>query len=302
VRALHIVSKSDQKYCSNTYIIDAYIEHPKNRLNDFSDFPYPDSLYLLRAMLSGYAKLFHHVGQFPVKEEQVCIDEGGEVRVWLNEDLSKNFPEEWEIEPRFRLEDEEEQEMVMQIVEVVARNSDHDEEPKPTFEECFKKRKQAKRMGFKETIMLIEEFAVKNGSEIPNYFTSVVGVYQDQDQLCELPNLGYLDECGSLNNYSNEEERNYLGEAEGERDDFSERGRRKCTIQRGSFRSNKESGSSKSNKSNRYSNVVKLRNHSLRQSVNADNYLKCENKNEGETYRLSGLSRLDDNYSSRSQQ
>lgn len=48
-------------------------------------------------MLIGYSKLYNNVGSFPVKEEQVCIDDKGIVKVWLNKDLSKNFPEEWEI-------------------------------------------------------------------------------------------------------------------------------------------------------------------------------------------------------------
>lgn len=52
-------------------------------------------MYVLKAMLTGYAKLFTNVGIFPVKEEQVCIDELGNVKVWLNSNLSKNYPEDW---------------------------------------------------------------------------------------------------------------------------------------------------------------------------------------------------------------
>ena len=107
VRAFHIVTKNSSKYCSNTYHVDVYIEHPKNRLSDFSDIPFPDTLYCLRAMLTGYVKLYNNVGAFPVREQQVCIDEKGNVRVWLNKDLSKNFPEQWEIEPKTRSEDQQ---------------------------------------------------------------------------------------------------------------------------------------------------------------------------------------------------
>jgi len=39
-------------------------------------------------MLDGYSKLFNKIGRFNVTEEQVMIDENGEVRVWLNEDFS----------------------------------------------------------------------------------------------------------------------------------------------------------------------------------------------------------------------
>jgi hypothetical protein len=54
-------------------------------------------LYVLKAMLIGYGKLFKHVGSFPIREEQVCINDRGFVKVWFNKDLSKNYPEEWEI-------------------------------------------------------------------------------------------------------------------------------------------------------------------------------------------------------------
>lgn len=47
----------------------------------------------MMAMLEGYQKLYDKVGRFYICEEQVCIDEEGEVRVWLNSDLSKNFPQ-----------------------------------------------------------------------------------------------------------------------------------------------------------------------------------------------------------------
>jgi hypothetical protein len=45
------------------------------------------------AMLSGYRRLYERVGRFYLAEEQVCVDEEGTVRVWLNADLSKNYPQ-----------------------------------------------------------------------------------------------------------------------------------------------------------------------------------------------------------------
>lgn len=54
-------------------------------------------MYCLRSMLQGFQLLFEHVGSFPIREEQICIDDRGTVKVWLNKDLSKNYPEEWEI-------------------------------------------------------------------------------------------------------------------------------------------------------------------------------------------------------------
>lgn len=74
VRAYHLVPKTSSRYCSSSYQVDIYIEHPKNRLSDFGDIPFPDTLYCLKAILTGYCKLYNNVGAFPVKEEQICID------------------------------------------------------------------------------------------------------------------------------------------------------------------------------------------------------------------------------------
>lgn len=115
-------------------------------------------MYCLTAMLIGYNKLFQHVGSFPVKEEQVCIDEKGQVRVWFNKDLSKNYPEEWEIEPTTRSIDEDEEEMVSQIVSVVARNSDSELEPNPTFIEFYENKRANRRIGFDEALLLVDEY------------------------------------------------------------------------------------------------------------------------------------------------
>ena len=48
---------------------------------------------MLRLALLGFEKLYQKVGYFEVKEDLVCIDKEGTVRVWMNSDLSKNYPE-----------------------------------------------------------------------------------------------------------------------------------------------------------------------------------------------------------------
>lgn len=186
MRAYHLDSKNANRYCSTTYNVSIYIEHPKNRLSDFSDIPFPDTMYCLRAMLIGYGKLYEHVGAFPVKEEQVCIDDAGNLKVWLNRDLSKNYPEEWEIEPTNQSADENEEDMVSQIVAVVARNSDTELEPSPSFIKFYENNRMHRKIGFDEALQLVEEYTDNNGSEIPNYFTSVVEVYEHQEGLYEM--------------------------------------------------------------------------------------------------------------------
>ena len=61
------------------------------RLDNITDIPYPYELTLLTRALNGYQKLFEHVGYFPVKEGQVCLDMEGNVGVWINTDLSQNY-------------------------------------------------------------------------------------------------------------------------------------------------------------------------------------------------------------------
>ena len=35
------------------------------------------------------------IGYFEVEEDHICINCYGEVKVWLNNDLSKNYPEDY---------------------------------------------------------------------------------------------------------------------------------------------------------------------------------------------------------------
>ena len=81
------------------------------------------------AMLKGFKKLYDHIGPFPICEEQICINEQGLVKVWLNRDLSKNYPEEYPIEPQARDPDEEEDDMVEEIIKVISENTDPQCEP-----------------------------------------------------------------------------------------------------------------------------------------------------------------------------
>jgi hypothetical protein len=70
-----------------------YIEHIYTRLSDIKDIPHPDNLYVILSMLEGYQKLYENLHYFKIEEDQVCIDMEGIVKVWVNSDLSKNYPE-----------------------------------------------------------------------------------------------------------------------------------------------------------------------------------------------------------------
>ena len=49
----------------------------------------PDYLYVLASVLDGFEKLYSLVGYFMPREDLVCIDGDGKVKVWLNPDLSR---------------------------------------------------------------------------------------------------------------------------------------------------------------------------------------------------------------------
>jgi hypothetical protein len=52
-----------------------------------------DSLFILGEALEGYLQLYVHSGYFQVHADQVCFDRAGRVKVWVNSDLSCNYPE-----------------------------------------------------------------------------------------------------------------------------------------------------------------------------------------------------------------
>lgn len=78
--------------CSKTYSAKVYVEFIKTRLSDITDIPFPENLYVGLSMLEGYNKLYENISYFHIEENQVCVDMDGHVKVWINADLSKNYP------------------------------------------------------------------------------------------------------------------------------------------------------------------------------------------------------------------
>ena len=79
-------------FCSNHYSANVYIEHVLTRLSEIRDIPCPDNLYVLMEALEGYAKVYEHSKYFLIEENQICVDEGGNIKIWVNPDLSVNYP------------------------------------------------------------------------------------------------------------------------------------------------------------------------------------------------------------------
>lgn len=78
--------------CSRNYTAQVYIEHVLLRLSDVSDIPFPDNLYVLMQCLEGYRQIYEHSKYFKIEENQICVDKDGHIKVWVNGDLSINYP------------------------------------------------------------------------------------------------------------------------------------------------------------------------------------------------------------------
>ena len=100
-----------------------YIEHITHRLSEITDIPYPDNLYLLMEALEGYARIYKHSKYFRIEEGQVCVDVEGNIKVWVNTDLSINYPNtDSESAERYCGEED----MVERLVFLVGDNTDRE--------------------------------------------------------------------------------------------------------------------------------------------------------------------------------
>jgi hypothetical protein len=61
-------------------------------LKEINDIPFQDLLYMYRATLNGFKNLYEKVGYFDIVEEMIFITKRGEVKVWMNANLAKNYP------------------------------------------------------------------------------------------------------------------------------------------------------------------------------------------------------------------
>ena len=70
-----------------------------------------------------------HSKYFTIEENQICIDSEGNIKVWVNPDLSINYPNFDSTEQSYG-----EQQMVEQLVRIIAMNTDAETEPTVGFE------------------------------------------------------------------------------------------------------------------------------------------------------------------------
>ena len=170
------MQKNKEEICSYSYMASVYVEHIKLRLSEINDIPFPDNLYMLMEALEGYARIYGHSKYFIVEENQICVDELGNVKVWVNGDLSINYPS-------IIVEDNErmgQEEMVDAVINMIADNTDYDTEPKPSFREYYyQKKKGSKGKKFDEARNLVFSYARLNNTEIPSRFEAIFNITND---------------------------------------------------------------------------------------------------------------------------
>ncbi len=42
--------------------------------------------------LEGYSQIYEHSKFFYIEENQICVDDKGNIKIWVNGDLSINYP------------------------------------------------------------------------------------------------------------------------------------------------------------------------------------------------------------------
>ena len=69
------------------------VENITNRISDHcQDLTFEQALYILFVSASGYNTLTSFFGPLEPHEDMICINDEGQVKIWLNENLARNEP------------------------------------------------------------------------------------------------------------------------------------------------------------------------------------------------------------------
>lgn len=79
--------------CSTFHSASVYIERIHFRLFELIEIPLEEGLYIIEVALEGYSKMFLKTGYFKVFSDMIGINKQGKVKVWVNKNFSKNFPD-----------------------------------------------------------------------------------------------------------------------------------------------------------------------------------------------------------------
>ena len=138
---------------------------------------------MLFSSLEGFEKLYQSVGYFKVTEDLICMDKDGRVKVWLHPELSQCHPSGRSLDEinGYRREDMLEAKMVDEIVRLIEDNTSQDVEPGMSVMDFIRHNHKGKGLSFKTIKQEIINYAQKYDAEIPNYFESVIGIFDEEE-------------------------------------------------------------------------------------------------------------------------
>ena len=136
VNALHIEQTTRTGICSTFHSAAIYLERIPIRLFEIMDMPLSEGLYMLEVALEGYEKMFEKTGYFEVSPDMIGINRQGKVKIWINKNLSKNFPDFNKID-----HNQGEPQFVVRLVEMIDDAIDYSGQ-KPSFKQFINEKKK----------------------------------------------------------------------------------------------------------------------------------------------------------------
>jgi hypothetical protein len=92
VYSASLLATSSPKCFSYERTIKVLTEHIPFRLPDFSELKLNDCMYIINRALRYFKILYDRLGYFEITEGMFCFNYKGELRVWINDNLSANHP------------------------------------------------------------------------------------------------------------------------------------------------------------------------------------------------------------------
>lgn len=93
VKVYYLALASRQNLCFNEPFARLLVEFIPVRLKEVDSLELEEALTLLAAILKGFHALTAHFGAIEPQEELIGFNQWGKAKVWLNKDVSCNFPE-----------------------------------------------------------------------------------------------------------------------------------------------------------------------------------------------------------------
>jgi hypothetical protein len=165
VNTTYFLESLKREFCSTIYAGTLYTERIPLKLSEIKDIPWPDNLYILISALDGFSLIYNKIGYFVVQEYMICINNQGKAKVWINDDLSKNYPDPCDVD-----DEGSEQEMVRRTVELLDENTDASTRP-VSVREYFDRHYRSPR--FIEAKKLIRQLAKEYKTDIPQSFDCI---------------------------------------------------------------------------------------------------------------------------------